>query len=266
MSQYMAFFGNAAAARNGLTAMPVDTAEKYFQIEATNYLVNNTGKTLYIRRIGVITAAIANLTTWRGKLAAEGSYMDFTTEFGVDQTGAKKYGHMCNLCKPFPNGAKLHFDLNNNNNSQVDVIYVILSDSPKDLIQSGINYDPPEGYQPFAFTGSTTVTAAVMSDCALTPATNGFSPNAQGKYHIGGVLALGATMIGGRIKHRGSGDQNIIAGALGGDIATPDTGYATFSNFGTFTGSEYPLWAAKCVAADTAQRLILWIKQIGGPK
>lgn len=265
MAQYMVFFGNAAAARNGLTSMPVDSQEKYFSIEATNYLVNNTGKDLWIRRVGVITAAIANLTTWRFKLAKEGSYSDFTTEGGVDQTGAKKYGHMLTLCKKFPNGAKLHCDLNNNNNSQVDVVYFILSDTEKDQIVTGQNFDPPAGYQPFAFTGSQTLTAAVMTDCALTPATNGFSPNTQGQYHIGGVLNLGASAIGGRIKHRGSGSQDIIAGCLAGDIATPDTGYATFGDFGTFKGSEYPLWSQKAVLADTAQRLILWIKQTGGP-
>lgn len=266
MSQYMVMFGNAAAARNGLTAMPVDSQEKYFQIEATNYLVNNTGKKLYIRRVGVITAAIANLTTWRFKLANEGSYSDFTTEFGVDQTGAKKAGFMANLCKEFPSGAKLHCDLNNNNNSQVDVVIFILSDSPTDAINMGADYNPPAGYQPFAFTGSQTLTAAVMTDCALTPATNGFSPNAGGKYHIGGMLILGASAIAGRIKHRGSGSQNIIAGAIAGDIATPDTGIPMFADFGTFTGSEYPLLSQKAVLADTAERVILWIKQTGGPK
>lgn len=265
MSQYMVFFGNAAAARNGLTAMPVDSQEKFFDIESTNYLVNNTGRTLYIRRVGVVTAGIANLTTWRFKLAGEGSYSDFTTEFGIDQTGAKKYGHMATLCKEFPNGKKLHCDLNNNNNSQVDVVVFILSDSPKDAIITGQNYDIPQGYQPFAFTGSQTLTAAVMTDCALTPATNGFVPNAKGEYHIGGMLILGASLIGGRIKHRGSGSEKIIAGAFGGDIATPDTGEAMFADFGKFSGSAYPLLSAKAVLADTAQRVIFWIKQTGGP-
>lgn len=264
MSQYMVFFGNAAAARNGLTAMPVDSGEDYFQIEATNYLVNNMGRSLYILAHGVITAAIANLTTYRYKLANESEYASFTTQFGVDQTGAKGLGFLSRVCKEFPSGAKLHCDLNNNNNSQVDVVVFILGDSPNEKITIGPNMQIPAGYELREFTGATTVTAAVMSDVALTPVT--FSPNAKATYHIGAIGLLGATCIGGRVKHKGSGTQKIIAGALGGDIATPDTGLMVYGDFGSFVGSEYPLIKFKCVAADTAQRILLLIKQTGMAK
>lgn len=262
MSVYLAMFGNAAAARNGLTAMPVDSAEDFFDINATNNLENNTGRDLYIRRVAVITAGIANLTTWRFKLTSEGVYSDFTTEGGVDQTGMKNYGSVLTLSKKFPKGAKLHCDLNNNNNSQVDVVVFWLSDTPNEPITMGANFDPPPGYQPYAFTGGTTVTAAVMTDVALT--SSSFSPNAEGTYHIGGLLILGATAIAGRVKHRGE-NAKIINGALGGDIATPNTAMPTFGNFGSFSSNQYPIIKHKSVAADTAQRYILWIKQTGGP-
>lgn len=255
-------FGNAAAARNGLTAMPVDSQEDFFQIDSTNYLVNNTGKPLYVIAATVITAGIANLTGWRFHLTEEADWSTFTTAYGRDQTGAKNLCTMARFCKEFPDKKKLAVELNNNNNSQVDVVIFWISDNPKqDLNVSPDGHAIPAGYEWRKFTGATTVTAAVMTSVALTPVD--FYPDASAKYHIAGMRFLGASAIAARVKHKQGGTENIRPGGLGGDIATPDTGIPTFADFGIFKGQNFPLMQVKCVLADTAQVFEFLIKKTG---
>lgn len=261
MATHMVIFGNAAAARNGLTAMPVDSAEDYFKISSTNYLVNNTGKTLYILGHTVITAAIANLTDYRYHLTHESNWTRGTTSFGRDQTGAKTLGSIARCCKEFPNKTMLAVELNNNNNSQVDIVLFWISDNPT----ADLNFSPdsaqiPAGYEWRKFTGAQTLTAAVMTDVALTAVD--FYPDDQSDYHSCAWLYLGATAVAMRVKHKEGGTLGLRNGALGGDIATPDTGNPTYSDFGKWKGDAYPIIQCKAVAADTSQVFLALVKKL----
>lgn len=260
MATHLVMFGNAAAARNGLTAMPVDSNEDYFKISSTNYLVNNSGKMLYIIGAQVITAAIANLTAWRFHLTHEANWNTFTTQFGRDQTGAKTVGSIARLCKEFPDKTMLAAELNNNNNSQVDVILFWISDNPKGEVNfSPDQHEIPAGYEWRKFTHATTVTAAVMTDCALNAVD--FYPDDQSEYHVAGLQSIGATNIACRLKHKEGGTQGLRMGGTGGDIATPDTGNPTYGDFGKFKGDAYPIAQSKNVAADTSGIILLLCKK-----
>lgn len=261
MVVHTVFFGNAAAARNGLTAMPVDSNEDFFQIEATNYLVNNTGRDLYIIGASLRSADESNIAAWRFHLTSEADWNTFTTMGVQGQDEAPVPGKILRLNKVFPAKAKLSCEANNANNSQVDVIVFFIADSPSDIIQFGSdNYNIPSGYEWRKFTGATTLTAAVASDVALTAVD--FYPDEGQRYHIAAVAGIGATAIAFRVKHKQGGTENIRPGGFAGDTAAEDNAIQNYGDYGIWKGTNYPIIQMKAVAADTAQVVHLLCKKV----
>lgn len=254
-------FGNAAAARNGLTAMPVNSGEDFYKINATNYLVMPNNK--YVRAVLGITAGIANVAQWRWKRSDESDWNDMRSGSQRDQTGAFTPIIPARLCKEVPKGKMIHAELNNGNNSQVDQIGFFLSDNPNEQLEFGINPTKiPPGYEWRTFTGAQTLTAGIWTRCALTAVT--FQPDDDVKYHIGGAMGNGATAMWARMLHKsGSPDATRRPGFIMGDTAVPDVELATFTDLGTFTGSNFPDIAVGAVAGDTAQEFKLLIKRVG---
>lgn len=253
-------WGNGAAARNGLTAMPVNTGEDLFKINAANFLVAPSNK--YLIACLAQTAAIANLAQWRIHKTDDADWLDFGSLNGRDQTGAYTPAILPRISYPFEMGKQLACELNNGNNSQVDSIIGFISDKPDEKLMFGNSgfYNLPPGYSIHRFTGATTVTAGVMSNVPLTAVT--FNPDDNAVYHIAGALGLAATGLYGRLQHRQGGTQGIRPGFLVGDIATPDVGMWTWQDYGTFTGDQYPLVQHCSVAADTAEEYLFAIKKV----
>lgn len=257
----LAVFGDVAAARNGLTALPVNTGEDFFKINSTNYLVSESDA--YVLAALAQTAAIANLAQSRFKRTDKNDWMDMRN-MGRDQTGAYVPGLPFRLAEKFPKGKQFEAQLNNGNNSQVDQIGLFLGKSPNDYIQFGSLADIgkyiKDGYELVAFTGATTLTAAKWSPVTITPVT--WVPDDISRYHIAGLGGWGATGLWGRVKHRKSGTQGIRPGFLVGDDASPPVFQMTFQDFGQFTGSAYPVIEHISVAADTAQEYLALIKKV----
>lgn len=251
--------GNAAAARNGLTAMPVNTGEDFYTTNATNFLVMPTDK--YLLAVLSQTAGIANVAQWRFKRADDAHWNDMRSGSQRDQTGAFTPVTPTRLCKHIPKGKQLQAELNNGNNSQVDQIGFFLGDSPKDALKFGHIDALPSGYEWRTFTGATTLTAGIWSNVALTAVT--FNPDDDEVHHIGGIMANGATGLWGRLQHRAkSPDVNRRPGFIIGDTAVPDVEIGTFQDFGKFVGSNYPIIQHISVAADTAQEYKLAVKKV----
>lgn len=254
--------GGAAAARNGLTDLPVNGNEDFYKINATNFLVAE--EDLYIVGVTVQTAAIANVAQSRFKRADENDWMDLRN-FARDQTGAYVPQTFIPMCVKFPKGKQLEAEINNGNNSQVDQMGIFLARSPDEYISFGglqdIGKYVREGYELVAFTGATTVTAALWSEVTLTPVT--WVPDDNAIYHIAALGGWGATGMWGRVKHRKSGTQGIRPGFYVGDDASPPVFMLTFQDFGKFVGSSYPVIQHISVAADTAQEYLALIKKVG---
>lgn len=254
-------FGNAAAARNGLTALPVNTGEDFYKVNSTNYLVMPSDK--YILATLGITAGIANVAQWRYKRTDEANWNDMRSGCQRDQTGAFTPITPGRLCKHIPQGKQLQVELNNGNNSQVDQVGFFLADNPKEKLSFGINPNVPlpKGYEWHAFTGAQTLTAGVLTNTTLTAIT--FNPDDDAKYHIAGAMGNSATGIWGRLQHKSkSPDANRRPGFIIGDTAVPDVEIQTFQDFGTFVGSNYPIVQHGGVAGDTAEEYKFLIKQV----
>lgn len=256
----LALFGAAAAARNGLTAMPVNTNEDFFKINATNYLVMPEDR--YLKAIMASSANAANITQWTAKELSEANTMDFGTGNMRTQTGAFTQEMPMRLNKKFPANSQMYCTLGNGNNSQVDLIAAFLARNAKDQIQFGSQgmIELPEGYEWYRFTGAATLGAGLLTDVALTPVT--FYPDDGAKYHIAGVSGWSATGHFGRLKHKSKGTQGIRPGFIMGDDAAPAVMTVTMQDFGSFIGSEYPIAQIAAGAGDTAEELLLCIKRV----
>lgn len=259
----LAVFGGAAAARNGLTALPVNGNEDYFKINSTNYLV--AAKTGYVIAVIPQTAAIANLAQSRLKRTDKNDWMDFGN-FGRDQTGAYVPGLPIRMSYPLLPGNQLQAELNNGNNSQVDNIGVFIADSPNEFLSFGTLEDIgtylAAGYELVRFTGATTVTAGLWTDVTLSAVT--WVPDDGALYHCAAFGGWSATGHYGRLKHREGGTQGIRPGFLVGDDASPPVFVLTFQDFGCWKGDSFPVAQHISGAGDTAEEYIALVKKISG--
>lgn len=260
MTMHTVVFGGAAAARNGLTAMPVNPGEDFFKITNVNFLTNNTGKTLYILGYQLISAAIANVADHQFHLSDETDISSFTVQHMRDQAGPYTPDLPSRGCKAFPDGKQLAVEVNNGNNSQVDIVVMFISDNPAEIVYFSPDHALLVGYQWFRFTMGTTVVAAVLTPGALT-AVN-FFPDDGAIYDIKGAGGIAATGIHGRIKHKSGGTEGIRPGFDIGDIATPAKYRPVYADFGKFKGDTYPDVQQLSVAADTAAEIYLLIKKV----
>lgn len=253
--------GGAAAARNGLTALPVNGGEDFYKINATNYLVAEQDS--YLVAAVPVTAAIANLAQTRFKFTDDGDWNDFGN-LGRDQTGAFIQGLPIPMRVKFMTGKQLQAEINNGNNSQVDQLGIFIAKNMNEFIQFGTLSDVSkylkEGYELVRFTGATTLTAALWSDVTITPVT--WIPDDKANYHIAAIGGWGATSLFGRVKHRKSGTQGIRPGFLMGDDASPPVFTMTFQDFGIWNGTAYPIIQQISILADTAQEYLMLVKKV----
>lgn len=256
----MAVFGDVAAARDGLTAMPVNTGEDFYKTNALTSLVIPSDKIL--RAMAGVTSTIANITQSRVHLTHEADWMDLGTGYIRDDAGVFPVDYPMIASKKLPATKLLAAELGNTNNSQVDNIMVFLANSIKDKLQFGTvgALALPEGYSPFRFSGAKTLVAGVLTDVtALTAIT--FNPDDAGIYHIGGATGWDATGGAARLKHREGGTQNVRPGFFVGDDAVPSLTLPTFQDFGSFKGDQYPVVQHLSMTAASAEEYIFWIKK-----
>jgi len=256
----LVIFGGAAAARNGLTAMPVNGGEDMYKINSTNNLV--IPENMHILRSGLVSGTIANITQWRHHRLDSNDWSDFGTGNARDQTGAFTPDFMLPSSEMIPGGKQIAAEVGNTNNSQVDQILMFLGKTPNEALRIGNagQVPLPAGYAWHRFTGAKTLTAGILSEVALTPVS--FSPDDGVKHHIAGLVGWGATAIAGRVKHKKGGTQDIRPGFLMGDDAVPAVMQTTFQDFGQFTGDSFPNLQVSAVAADTAQEFLMLIKAL----
>ena len=253
-------FGNAAAARDGLTAMPVNTGEDFYNTIAVNQL--EIPQDMVLRAAGLFTSTIANLLQWRLHRTDESNWNDFGTWGMRDDGVGFPTDYPVLMTKPLPKGSKLACEANNTNNAQVDNILMFLSKGMEPLTfgNQWRSQHMEKGYEPFRFTGGTTLVAGVLGDVPLTAIT--FDPEPKGIYHIAGATGIDATGGGGRMKHRLGGTQNVRPGFLVGDDALPNCSTVTWQDFGRFTGDQYPIIQHLSSTAVTAEEYLFWIKQV----
>ncbi|GAI90336.1 unnamed protein product, partial [marine sediment metagenome] len=235
----------------------------YFKIDGTgNFLINNTGKDLYIIASEVLTAAVANVVAHRYHLTHENDWSTHLTDNVRDQTGAYTPGTPERKSWVFPKGKMLSCEIDNGNNAQVEHYVFWLADSPGEQLLFNPDMPLPAGYEWRKFTGAKTVTAAIFTDVALTAVD--FFPDDDALYHIGGAYGEAATGEVARVRHKSGGTQDIRSGFGVGDIAAPSVVQPVYGDFGNFKGETYPIIMHISVAADTAEVYWFLIKKVSG--
>lgn len=253
-------FGGAAAARNGLTSMPVNSGEDFYKINSTNNLVMPAD--MYVLAALAQTVDVSKTTQWRFHRTDDADWIDFGSANQRQQTAAYTPDLPARLGYYVESGKQLAAELNNTNTSQIDNIALWISRKPDEMLQFGSRglFPSLRGYSWHRFTSTDTTVAGIFSDMNLTATT--FNPDDNAEYHIAGAMGNSATGYLGRLKHKSGGTPNIRPGFLVGDTALPDVVMPTYQDFGKFTGDQYPIVQLIDGAAVSAAEFHLLIKKL----
>lgn len=232
-------FGSAAA-RNGLTAVPVCAGETAYAANG----ISGTGTLVFMKEdgwifnAGWITAAIANSDQFRFHVTTDPDWNYFDNVFAVDQTSAVAPFdmRMARMHYGVRKGEQLTVECDNNNNNQAEHIglNIMKGDKPP-YYSSQPPANLPPGVEIVMATSAHTHTANTWTEGALTFTNYNLDRNKS--YKIWGACVTGATLYWARFAALEGEYRGHYPGLPGADIAAGTFAPFVWSDdFPTFSG------------------------------